>query len=125
MNGIQPPHFEIGQAVLVDQGLPGEITAVKRGTVRGVLDLPPLNTWLYTVKPDAGGDPQTDVPEYNVVAQARPRRIFNLIDRICRSPLRPPQRAVPLQGFVPNGEIIVPVEAALDLAPQKGKRKVR
>ena len=73
MNGIEPPHFEIGQAVLVDQGLPGEITAVKRGTVRGVLDLPPLNTWLYTVKPEAGGDPQTDVPEYNVVTQADQR----------------------------------------------------
>lgn len=51
MNGIGPPHFEIGQAVLVDQGLPGEITAVKRGTVRGVLDLPPRNTWLYRSSP--------------------------------------------------------------------------
>ena len=69
MNGIEPPHFEIGQAVLVDQGLPGEISAVQRGTVPGVLVLPPLNTWLYTVMPKAGGDPQTDVPEYNVVAQ--------------------------------------------------------
>jgi hypothetical protein len=29
---------------------------------------------------------------------------------------------VPLQRFVPNGEIIVPVEAALDLAPQARKR---
>jgi hypothetical protein len=28
------------------------------------------------------------------------------------------QMKVPLQRFVPNGEIIVPVEAALDLAPQ-------
>lgn len=35
MNGTEPPLFEIGQAVLVDQGLPGKITAVKRGTVRG------------------------------------------------------------------------------------------
>lgn len=70
MNGIEPPHFEIGQAVLVDQGLPGEITAIKRGTVPGVLDMPPLNTWLYAVKPEAGDDPQTDVPEYNVMAQA-------------------------------------------------------
>ena len=25
----------------------------------------------------------------------------------------------------PNGEIVVPVEAALDLAPQKGKRRAR
>jgi hypothetical protein len=70
MNGIQPPRFEIGQAVLVDQGLPGEVTAVNQGSVPGILDLPPLNTWLYTVKPEAGGDPQTDAPEYNVVAQA-------------------------------------------------------
>jgi hypothetical protein len=29
---------------------------------------------------------------------------------------------VPLQRFVPNGEIIVPVEAALDLAPQAGNQ---
>lgn len=28
------------------------------------LDLPPLDTWLYTVDPEAGGEPQTDVPEY-------------------------------------------------------------
>jgi hypothetical protein len=70
MNGIEPPHFEIGQAVLVDQGLPGEITAIKRGMVPSVLDMPPLNTWLYAVKPEAGDGPQTDVPEYNVVAQA-------------------------------------------------------
>ncbi len=40
MSGIEPPHFRAGQAVLVDQGLSGEVTAVKRGTVRGVLDLP-------------------------------------------------------------------------------------
>lgn len=65
-----PRHKEIGQTVLVDQGLPGEITAVKRGTVPGVLGLPPLDTWLYAVKPEAGGDQQTDVPEYNLVAQA-------------------------------------------------------
>jgi hypothetical protein len=32
-------------------------------------------------------------------------------------------RKVPLQRFVPNGEIIVPVEAALDLAPQARKRQ--
>ena len=30
--------------------------------------------------------------------------------------------AIPLQRFVPNGEIIVPVEAALDLAPQARKK---
>jgi hypothetical protein len=41
--------------------------------VPGVLDLPPLNTWLYTVMPEAGGDPQTDAPEYNVVAQTGQR----------------------------------------------------
>ncbi len=56
--------------MLVDEGLPGEITAVKRGTVPGVRDLPPLNTWLYTVEPEAGGEPQCDLPEYNVVTRA-------------------------------------------------------
>jgi len=66
----EPPHFEVGQQVLVDEGLPGEITAVKRGAVPGVLDLPPLDTWLYTVKPNTGGDPQVDVPQYNVVTRA-------------------------------------------------------
>lgn len=52
------------------RALPGEITAVKRGTVPGILGLPPLDTWLYTVKPEDGGNHQTDVPEYNLVAQA-------------------------------------------------------
>jgi hypothetical protein len=66
----EPPHFEVGQQVLVDEGLPGEITAVKRGTVPGVLDLPPLDTWLYTVEPNTGGDPQVDVPRYNIVTRA-------------------------------------------------------
>jgi hypothetical protein len=69
MSSTEPPHFEIGQAVLVDEGLPGEITAVKRGTVPGVLGLPPLDTWLYAVKPEAGGHLQIDIPEYNVVAR--------------------------------------------------------
>ena len=68
--GAEPPHFEIGQKVLVDQGLPGEITAVERGTVPGVLGLAPEDTWLYTVRPEGGGDPQIDVPEYNMVSQA-------------------------------------------------------
>ena len=69
MNSAERPPFDIGQAVLVDEGLPGEIIAVERGTVPGILGLPPLDTWLYTVKPEAGGDQQTDVPEYNLVAQ--------------------------------------------------------
>lgn len=69
MSNAETPHFEIGQAVLVDEGLPGEITAVRRGTVPGVLGLPPLETWLYAVKPETGGDDQLDVPEYNLVAQ--------------------------------------------------------
>jgi hypothetical protein len=56
--------------VLVDEGLPGEITAVKRGTVPGVLDLPPLDTWLYAVEPNTGGDPQVNVPQCNVVTRA-------------------------------------------------------
>jgi hypothetical protein len=33
-----------------------------------------------------------------------------------------PVSPIPLQRFVPNGEIIVPVEAALDLAPQAEKQ---
>lgn len=67
---MEPPRFEVGQEVLVDEGLPGKITAVKRGTVPGALGLPPLDTWLYSVEPEAGGEPQTDVPEYNVVTRA-------------------------------------------------------
>ena len=70
MSSVDPPLFEVGQEILVDQGLPGEITAVRRGTVPGCLGLPPLDTWLYTVEPEAGGEPQTDVPEYNVVTRA-------------------------------------------------------
>jgi hypothetical protein len=69
MNGTEPPRFGIGQAVLVDQGLPGEITAIRRGIVPGTLGIPPLDTWLYTVKPEAGGRDQTNVPEYNVVTR--------------------------------------------------------
>lgn len=69
MSGAEPPRFEIGQAVLVDQGLPGEITAVERGTVPGVLGGPPQDTWLYTVKPEDSSDQQTNVPEYNLMAQ--------------------------------------------------------
>jgi hypothetical protein len=34
MSGAEPPCFEIGQAVLVDQGLPAEITSVERGIQR-------------------------------------------------------------------------------------------
>lgn len=70
MNRVEPPRFKVGQDVLVDQGLPGKITAVKRGTAPGLLGLPSLDTWLYTVGPEVGGDPQTDVPEYNVVTWA-------------------------------------------------------
>ncbi len=70
MSSAEPPHFEIGQAVLVDEGLPGEITAVKRGTAPGVLGLPPMDTCLYAVKPEAGGDLQIDIPEYNVLVRA-------------------------------------------------------
>jgi hypothetical protein len=70
VSSVEPPRFEVGQEVLVDEGRPGKITAVKRGTVPGVFGLPPLDTWLYTVEPEAGGEPQTDVPEYNVVTRA-------------------------------------------------------
>lgn len=69
MTSIDPPLFQVGQQVLVDEGLPGEITAVKRGTVPGILDLPPLDTWLYTIQPGASGGPQANVPEYNVVTR--------------------------------------------------------
>jgi hypothetical protein len=71
VSSVEPPRFEVGQEVLVDEGLPGKITAVKRGKVPGVFGLPPLEMWLYTVEPEAGGEPQTDVPEYNVVPRAR------------------------------------------------------
>jgi hypothetical protein len=70
LNAAKPPGFEIGQAVLVDQGLPGVITAVERGSAPGVMGGPPEDTWLYTVEPEDGSDPQTDVPEYNLMAQA-------------------------------------------------------
>lgn len=49
MSSTEPPSFEVGQAVRVNEGLPGEITAVKRGVVRGVLGLSLLDTCLYTV----------------------------------------------------------------------------
>ncbi len=70
MSSVDPSLFEVGQKVLVDQGLPGETTAVRRGTVPSCLGLPPLDTWLYTVEPEGGGESQTDVPEYNVVTRA-------------------------------------------------------
>lgn len=70
MSGSKPPRFEIDQAVLVDQGLAGEITAVERGLIPGVMGEPPEDSWLYTVKPEDGSDQQTDVPEYNLVARA-------------------------------------------------------
>lgn len=70
MSSVEPPRFQVGQEVLVDQGLPGKVTVVERGTVPGALGLPPLDTWLYTVEPESGGELQTDVPEYNVVTRA-------------------------------------------------------
>jgi hypothetical protein len=70
VSSVERPLFMVGRAVLVDQGLPGEITAVKRETVPGILGLPSLDTWLYAVKPEAGGDLQSNVPRYNLVAQA-------------------------------------------------------
>ena len=69
MSNPEPPQFKIGQAVLVDQGLSGEITAMKRGSIPGILGLPPLDTWLYAVKPEDGSNLQTDIPEYNLVPQ--------------------------------------------------------
>jgi hypothetical protein len=68
-NRATRPHFEIDQAVLVDQGLPGAITAVKRGVVLAALGIPRLDTWLYTVEPESGGNKQADIPEYNLVPQ--------------------------------------------------------
>lgn len=69
VNSAERPPFEIGQAVLVDQGLPGRVTAAERGSVPGVMGEPPEDTWLYTVKSEDGSDDQTNVPEYNLVAQ--------------------------------------------------------
>ncbi len=54
--------------VLVDQGLPSKILAVEKGTVPGVRGLRALRTWLYVIEAEEGGDQQTDVPEYNLVA---------------------------------------------------------
>jgi len=68
MSSAEPPRFEIGQAVLVDQGLPGRITAVERGLVPGVTGEPPEDAWLYTVKSEGSSDQQTGVPEYNLAA---------------------------------------------------------
>jgi hypothetical protein len=67
MSNAEPPQFKIGQAVLVDQGLPGEITAMKRGSAPGILGLRPLDTWLYVVEPEDGSDMQADIPEYNLL----------------------------------------------------------
>jgi hypothetical protein len=70
MTSLDPPRFQVGQEVLVDQGLPGEVTAIERGTLPGILGLPPLDTWLYTIAPESGGALQTDVPEHDVVTRA-------------------------------------------------------
>jgi hypothetical protein len=73
-----------------------------------------------------GGDPPTRkallqslVDEIRVVSRAEIFPSFSL------PAVRPPQRAVPLQRFVPNGEVIVAVEASLDLAPQARKQRSR
>ncbi len=63
------PRFGIGEMVHVDQGLPGKVLAVERGTVPGIRGLPPLNTWLYVIEAEDGGSQQTDVPEYNLMAR--------------------------------------------------------
>lgn len=68
MSDTETPRFEIGQTVLVDQGLRSRIIAVERGTVPGILGLRPLKTWVYVVEEEDGGDQQPDVPEYNLVA---------------------------------------------------------
>ena len=62
MTDTESPRFEVGDPVLVDQGLSGGITDVRRGAVPGVLGEPPIETWLYNVKPESDDDPQTDVP---------------------------------------------------------------
>jgi hypothetical protein len=71
-----------------------------------------------------GGDPPTRkallqwlVDEIRVVSRAEIFPSFSL------PAARPPQRAVPLQWFVLSGEILVPVECVVDLAPQAGKRQ--
>jgi hypothetical protein len=68
MGSTEGPRFGIGQSVLVDQGLPGKVLTVERGTVPGIRGLPPLNTWLYAIETEDGGGQQTDIPEYNLVA---------------------------------------------------------
>lgn len=68
MSSAEAPCFEIGQMVLVDQGLRSRIIAAERGTVPSILGLRPLKTWVYAVEAEDGGAQQLDVPEYNLVA---------------------------------------------------------
>jgi hypothetical protein len=56
---------------------------------------------------DGNTEPNRDNPSDEIAAH---RRNISRADEI------------PLQRFVPNGEILVPVEAALDLAPQAEKQ---
>lgn len=91
MNSAGRPHFEIGQAVLVDEGRPGEITAVKRGTVLGVLDLPPLDTWLYYGQARSRLTSRPGIPEYNFWWPRRrdsSRRTFRQISQFCSISVR-------------------------------------
>lgn len=46
-----------------------------------------------------------------------------LLYRLADAPAPPLPSAIPLPRSAPNGEIIVPVEAALDFAPQARKRR--
>ena len=50
------------------RGPQGQVSALPRHKP-GILGLPPLDTWLYTVKPEDGSNLQTDIPEYNLVLQ--------------------------------------------------------
>jgi hypothetical protein len=62
-----PRHKKIGPG-LTNAILRGRIIAAERGTVPGILGLPPLKTWVYAVEAEDGSAQQLDVPEYNLVA---------------------------------------------------------
>jgi hypothetical protein len=68
ISSAEAPRFEIGQRVLVDQGLRGRIIATARGTVPGIPGQRPLKTWVYVVETEDGGEQQPDIPEYNLMA---------------------------------------------------------
>jgi hypothetical protein len=89
------PLFEVGQAVLVDQGLTGQITAVARGPAPGIRDLPPKDTWLYTVRPEGRSAPQTDIPEHNLMARNTGAQTPQKLAHLAHEPNSGPNQPAP------------------------------